>query len=78
MVWFLKKYKNKDQDLVKIKSISEIEQWTIELNEFVEIYNASTRVIQINGWTLSDGNGVDTISHLSGPIGIAPNQAIAI
>jgi DNA topoisomerase-2 len=29
------KYKNKDQELAKIKSVSEFEQWTIELDEFI-------------------------------------------
>ena len=43
-------------------------------NEFVEIFNATDHVIQINGWVLSDGNGVDTISHLSGPIWIQPSH----
>ncbi len=43
-------------------------------NEFVEIYNASDHVMQINGWILSDGSGVDTLAHLSGPIGINPDH----
>ncbi|NQV16047.1 lamin tail domain-containing protein [bacterium] len=43
-------------------------------NEYVEIYNHSQDVIQINGWVLSDGNGVDTISHMSGPLDIKPEE----
>ncbi len=42
-------------------------------NEFIEVFNATDHVMQIKGWVLSDGNGVDTISHLSGPIEIEPN-----
>jgi len=41
-------------------------------NEFIELFNASDHVMQINGWILSDGSGVDTISHLSGPLEIQP------
>ena len=43
-------------------------------NEFIEIFNAGDHVMQINGWILSDGNGVDTISHLSGPIGVQADR----
>ena len=43
-------------------------------NEFVEIYNASDHVMQINGWILSDGTGIDTLSHLVGPTGISPGH----
>jgi len=41
-------------------------------NEFVELYNYSEHVMYINGWVLSDGTGVDTLMHWSGPTGIPP------
>ena len=40
-------------------------------NEFIEVFNQSDHVIHINGWVLSDGNGVDTITHWSGPDSIS-------
>ncbi|MEA3288450.1 MAG: lamin tail domain-containing protein [Candidatus Marinimicrobia bacterium] len=42
-------------------------------NEFIEVYNPSDHVMHINGWILSDGNGVDTIIHWSGPETIRSN-----
>ncbi len=36
-------------------------------NEYIELYNNSESVMHINGWLISDGNGVDSLSHLSGP-----------
>lgn len=41
-------------------------------NEFVELYNASPRVMQIKGWVFSDGKGIDTLVHVSGPERIPP------
>lgn len=43
-------------------------------NEFIEVYNASNHVIHINGWVLSDGNGVDTIAEWVGPTGIGAGK----
>jgi len=40
-------------------------------NEFIEVFNTSEHVIQINGWTLSDGNGIDSLVHLAGPPALA-------
>lgn len=41
-------------------------------NEFIEIYNSGAEVIQIKGWCLSDGVGVDTLMAYPGVTGIQP------
>ena len=41
-------------------------------NEFIEVYNPNSDVIQINGWVLSDGKGQDSIMHMAGPELIPP------
>lgn len=57
---------------IRISEVMSNPQGSEYENEFIEVYNASDHVIHINGWILSDGNGVDTISHLSGPTEIQP------
>ena len=57
---------------IRISEVMSNPQGSEYENEFIEVFNATDHVIQINGWVLSDGNGVDTISHLSGPVGIQP------
>ncbi|MBT3254056.1 MAG: lamin tail domain-containing protein [Candidatus Marinimicrobia bacterium] len=59
---------------IRISEVMSNPQGSEYENEFVEIFNATDHVMQINGWVLSDGNGVDTISHLSGPIWIQPSH----
>ncbi len=59
---------------IRISEVMSNPQGSEYENEFIEIFNASDHVMQINGWVLSDGNGVDTISHLSGPIDIQPSR----
>ncbi|MCF7823748.1 MAG: lamin tail domain-containing protein [Candidatus Marinimicrobia bacterium] len=46
-------------------------------NEFIEIYNCSAHVMHVNGWVMSDGSGVDSLVHLSGPDSI-PAQGYAL
>lgn len=41
-------------------------------NEYIELFNRSNNVIHINGWIMSDGTGIDTITFVSGPKGIQP------
>lgn len=36
-------------------------------NEFIEIYNPNDHVMHIKGWILSDGTGLDSITHMAGP-----------
>lgn len=55
---------------IRISEVMSNPQGSEYENEYIEIYNTSQSVIQINGWVLSDGNGVDTISHWSGPVGV--------
>ncbi|NQV41639.1 MAG: lamin tail domain-containing protein [Candidatus Marinimicrobia bacterium] len=57
---------------IRISEVMSNPQGSEYENEFIEVFNASDHVIQINGWILSDGNGVDTISHLSGPTSLQP------
>ena len=57
---------------IRISEVMSNPQGSEYENEFIEIFNATDGVMQINGWILSDGNGEDSISHLSGPIGIQP------
>ena len=57
---------------IRISEVMSNPQGSEYENEFIEVFNAADHVIQINGWILSDGNGVDTISHLSGPTDIQP------
>ncbi len=57
---------------IRISEVMSNPQGSEYENEFIELYNASDHVIHVNGWILSDGYGVDTISHLSGPIDIQP------
>ena len=59
---------------IRISEVMSNPQGSEYENEFIELYNASNHVIQINGWILSDGNGVDTISHYSGPANILPTS----
>nr|MBC8374604.1 lamin tail domain-containing protein [FCB group bacterium] len=59
---------------IRISEVMSNPQGSEYENEFIEIFNATDHVMQINGWVLSDGNGVDTISHLSGPIWIQPSH----
>jgi hypothetical protein len=59
---------------IRISEVMSNPQGSEYENEFIEVYNASDHVIQINGWILSDGDGVDTISHLSGPALIQPSH----
>jgi DNA topoisomerase-2 len=44
----LDKYNNKEQELKHVESTSEIDQWNIELDEFVEKYNSWSKVHAIN------------------------------
>ncbi len=53
---------------IRISEVMSNPQGSEYENEFIEIYNQSDHVMQINGWVISDGSGVDTIAHLSGPI----------
>lgn len=55
---------------IRISEVMSNPQGSEYENEFIEIYNASNHVIQINGWVLSDGSGVDTLWHSSGPTSI--------
>ncbi|MCF6239247.1 MAG: lamin tail domain-containing protein, partial [Candidatus Marinimicrobia bacterium] len=57
---------------IRISEVMSNPQGSEYENEFIEIYNPSDHVIYINGWILSDGNGIDTLTHLSGPLGILP------
>lgn len=57
---------------IRISEVMSNPQGSEYQNEFIEVYNASDHVIQINGWVLSDGNGIDTLSHLAGPVNILP------
>jgi DNA topoisomerase-2 len=40
----LEQFNNKQQELVKVQSTTEIDQWNSELDEFVEAYNKWTKV----------------------------------
>ena len=44
----LDKYNNKEQEIKHVESTSEIDQWNIELDEFVEKYNSWSKVHAIN------------------------------
>ena len=59
---------------IRISEVMSNPQGSEYENEYIELFNASDHVMQINGWVLSDGNGVDTLSHLSGPIEIQPSH----
>lgn len=59
---------------IRISEVMSNPQGSEYENEFIEIFNASNHVIQINGWVLSDGNGEDTISYHSGPPQIQPGK----
>ncbi len=43
-------------------------------NEFIEVYNPGPDSIDIDGWCLSDGTGIDTLGHILVAAGIAPGQ----
>jgi hypothetical protein len=34
-----KKFEDKEQELAKVKVTTEIEQWTLELDDFIDAYN---------------------------------------
>ncbi|MCF7826417.1 MAG: lamin tail domain-containing protein, partial [Candidatus Marinimicrobia bacterium] len=57
---------------IRISEVMSNPQGSEYENEFIELFNATEYVMQINGWILSDGSGVDTVSHLSGPVEIQP------
>jgi len=57
---------------IRISEVMSNPQGSEYENEFIEVYNISDHVIQINGWILSDGHGVDTLTHLTGPVDILP------
>ncbi len=58
---------------IRISEVMSNPQGSEYENEFVEIYNTTAHVMHINGWILSDGNGEDSLVHLSGPDLIQPN-----
>jgi len=55
---------------VRISEVMSNPQGSEYENEFIELFNQSDHVIYINGWVLSDGTGVDTLIHWSGPEGV--------
>ena len=55
---------------IRISEVMSNPQGSEYENEFIEIYNHSEHVIQVNGWVISDGTGIDTLIHLSGPVNI--------
>ncbi len=59
---------------IRISEVMSNPQGSEYENEYIEIYNSSNHVIYINGWILSDGNGVDTLIHFSGPTGLQVHE----
>jgi len=57
---------------IRISEVMSNPQGSEYENEFIEVYNHSDHVTHINGWLLSDGNGVDSISHIAGSPEIRP------
>ena len=57
---------------IRISEVMSNPQGSEYENEFIEVYNHSDHVTHINGWILSDGNGLDSISHIAGPEEIQP------
>ncbi len=52
---------------VRISEVMSNPQGSEYENEFIELFNRSDHVMQINGWILSDGTGIDTLIHWFGP-----------
>lgn len=47
-------------------------------DEFVELYNNATLPVQLSGWVISDGEGIDTIVNAGQGLTAAPRQYILI
>lgn len=63
---------------IRISEVMSNPQGSEYENEFVELYNGGDHVMQINGWILSDGTGIDTLVHLSGPHELRPGDYAVI
>ena len=59
---------------IRISEVMSNPQGSEYENEFIEVYNAGELPLEITGWILSDGVGIDTLASWSGPKHISPGQ----